>query len=83
MTTKRDALEANYRDHCFTEVGEADWQELLDAWGDARELAGHVGACKKTRSAGINYRGEQLGIERCGTSGWYCPDAPKGGQDDS
>ena len=42
--------------------------EKIDAYGDARELRGHVEACGKTFD-------ERPGAFRCGF-GWYCDTAP-------
>ena len=40
-----------------------------DAYGDARELRGHLGKCRAIEEI----RGRTV---VCGTNGWYCPDAP-------
>lgn len=44
--------------------------DAADAYGDARELRGHVQACKKLVDTGD-------GNSYCGEDGVYCDDAPK------
>ena len=50
-----------------------EYQYDRDAYGDARELRGHVGACRVWRIP--NQSWETVGQAKCG-DGWYCPDAP-------
>ena len=51
-------------------VGAAD-EWLVDAYGDARELKGHVEACRRRKIVG---RTDSLS-PNCG-DGWYCDQAP-------
>ena len=67
MTDEREALERivnNVLPRKHTGIMAA-----ADAYGDARELKGHVKTCGKRH-------GESFVVPDCGTEGWYCEDAP-------
>ena len=44
-----------------------------DAYGDARELEGHVAACEERKGAGPQMAGWSI---KCGDD-WYCERAPR------
>ncbi len=57
-----------------------EFQAALTVYGLAERLAGHVGACQALEGRPANAGGDGK-YHPCG-SGWLCPDAPTGGQDD-
>ena len=67
---KREALET--RLYAFSIPHKRDIMAVADAYGDERELAGHVGACGV---AGMTV-GEHESTKVCG-DGWYCEAAPR------
>ncbi len=86
MITKRDALgrvvlgapRSDWKQGVVDIMKAAD--EYAQEVGDSRELAGHVGACQALEGRPANAGGDGK-YHPCG-DGWYCPDAPTGGQDD-
>ena len=72
----RAALMTAVSAHAFENGPAGDVGLAADAYGDARELRGHVGACEKVINYGVkNETLSSPGHTRCG-DGWYCPDAP-------
>ena len=68
MTVEREALERAVTSwwSAGTIMG------LADAWGDARELKGHVKACE---AVGGVFPKDNKAWQHCG-DGWYCDRAP-------
>ena len=67
MTVEREALERVL--HSAPSGMFTKFMAAADAYGDARELKGHVEACGKRH-------GESFVVPDCGTEGWYCDRAP-------
>ena len=76
----RAALESKTRITAGSRSQHTEVMAAADALGDARELRGHVGACKKSKpGASPSYEDDNATWwaehrPECG-HGWYCPDA--------
>ena len=72
----RAALESKARITAGSRSQHTEVMAAADALGDARELRGHVSACRNVLNFGVkNETLSSPGHTRCGDN-WYCLDAP-------